>query len=148
VPTRISTAYQNLKPGDEILAIEDASSAFRQRAFRQPLAALPWTVMGRVPNPVSGLPEWQATSAMIPSFCISNCPQNLTATYHVKASGELAVGDRIVGIIGILQNKDPWKKNSNYSSTCTRCGRPAYLGAFEVEHEDEVAAAKCPARRK
>lgn len=35
-----------------------------------------------------------------------------------------------------------------YPGKCTRCGRDAYLGAFEVAHRDETAARDCPARRK
>jgi hypothetical protein len=36
---------------------------------------------------------------------------------------------------------------SDYPGRCTRCGRPAYVGALEVTHEDESAADDCPARR-
>lgn len=35
-----------------------------------------------------------------------------------------------------------------FPHTCTRCGRQAYVGAFEVAHRDEMAARDCPARRK
>lgn len=35
-----------------------------------------------------------------------------------------------------------------FPHVCTRCGRRAYLGLFEVSHKDEKAAKDCPARRK
>lgn len=38
--------------------------------------------------------------------------------------------------------------DEDFPSTCTRCGRAAYLGLFEVSHADEDAASDCPARRK
>ncbi len=38
--------------------------------------------------------------------------------------------------------------NRDYPHQCTRCGAPAYVGAFEVTHADEAAASGCPARRK
>lgn len=37
---------------------------------------------------------------------------------------------------------------TDYPGNCTRCGRPAYVGSFEVDHYDEIAAKDCPARRK
>lgn len=49
------------------------------------------------------------------------------------ASGAIQVGPKII---------------KEFPDHCTRCGRPAYVGAFEIAHQDEVAARDCPARRK
>ncbi len=37
---------------------------------------------------------------------------------------------------------------SEYPHFCTRCGLPSYNGLFEVSHQNEKAAANCPARRR
>ncbi len=41
----------------------------------------------------------------------------------------------------------PGKIISEYPGHCTRCGRPAYVSAFSVAHQNEAAAKDCPARR-
>ena len=38
-------------------------------------------------------------------------------------------------------------RSIDFPHTCTRCGRPAYVGLNETDHADEGAARTCPAPR-
>lgn len=50
--------------------------------------------------------------------------------------------------VGSVFSFAPAKVINEFPDFCTRCGRPAYVGLFEVTHKNEAAAADCPARRK
>lgn len=80
--------------------------------------------------------------------------QKLYYFFQFKRNGDLVSHeeDRPAELLWKIYRDGPSMGAARYidefPGKCTRCGRKAYVGSFEVMHQDERAAADCPARRK